>query len=248
MKPIIGICSNYSVNAEIGRVTGLGLPNQAWQLLAADYVRAVEAAGGCPVILPVVDETEALWPMVLKLDGIIFTGGTDVDPLYYHEAPRKGLGEIVPERDRHEVALCKRVISETAIPVLGICRGIQLINVALGGTLYQDLGREWNGHHHRLSNYPKHVPTHKIHLHEKSRLSDLAGALEIWTNSFHHQAVKELGVGLITTAQAEDGLVEGVELEGERFVAAVQWHPEMMCPGDSVAVGLFSRFVALCKS
>lgn len=247
MKPIIGICANYSYDEEVGILTNLGLPKQEWQLLAADYTKAVEDAGGCPVILPVVNALDSIWPMVEKLDGIIFTGGSDIDPKYYNEAPQKGLGDIVPDRDRHEINLCRRILAETEIPVLGICRGIQLINVSLGGTLYQDLAHDWKGHHHALSNYPKHSPSHKVHLHDNSWLAVLAGVTELHTNSFHHQAVKDLGKGLKTVIKAEDGMVEGVEMEGGRFVAAVQWHPEMMCPSDLDSVRLFKNFVEIAK-
>lgn len=247
MKPIIGICSNYSRSEAPGLVTGLGLPGQTWQLIATDYVRAVEAAGGCPVILPLAGTTEVLWPMVTRLNGIIFTGGSDVNPLLYNEAPRKGLGDVMPERDDHEMALFRRVFEETAIPVLGICRGLQLINVAMGGSLYQDLGTEWQGDRHALSNYPKQATVHEVRLSEGSWLSRAVKAESIWTNSFHHQAVKTIGRGLEAVALAADGMVEGLELPGKRFVSAVQWHPEMMLDADQASSLLFKAFIEVCR-
>jgi len=246
VKPIIGICSNFSRSDAPGLVTGVGLPGQTWQLIATDYVHAVEAAGGCPVILPLTGSTEVLWPMVTQLNGIIFTGGSDVNPLLYNEAPRNGLGDVVPERDTHEMALFKRVLEETAIPVLGICRGLQLINVALGGSLYQDIGTECQGDRHRLSNYPKHVSVHEVRLSKGSWLSCAVRASSIWTNSFHHQGVKTIGKGIEVVALAADGMAEGLELVGERFVTAVQWHPEMMFDADETSRRLFKAFIEVC--
>lgn len=221
MKPIIGICANYSNSDSVGVHSGQGLAMQSWQLLAADYTNAVATAGGCPVILPVVGDVDSIWPLAAKLDGIIFTGGSDIDPRYYNETPQKGLGMIAPERDRFEFELCSRILNETKIPVFGICRGLQLINVSLGGTLYQDLGKDWNGHNHTLLNYPQNYSSHIVHIQENSRLYELSGSIELWVNSFHHQAVKLLGEGLIASVIASDCMIEGIELEGARFVAAV---------------------------
>jgi len=248
MKPVIGICINHSDDDSIGINTKLGLPGQEWQLIASDYINAIERAGGCPVIIPIVHDIDTIWDFVKSLAGIIFTGGSDLNPKLYNELPKHGLGRINPVRDEHEIKLSKKVIYETKMPVLGICRGMQLINVTLGGTLYQDLKGEWKGEiNHTLLNFPKYYPTHSVHVAKGSKLYSIFGKEKIEVNSFNHQAVKELGKGLIASMKAEDGLVEGIELEGDRFVVAVQWHPEMMIDKYEEYLILFKKFIEICE-
>jgi len=248
MKPLIGITANHSYDDSIGINTKLGLPGQDWQIIASDYINAVERAGGCPIIIPIVREFDTVWDFVSGLDGIIFTGGSDLNPKLYNELPKYGLGSINPIRDEHEIKLCKKVVFETEMPVLGICRGMQLINVTLGGTLFQDLKNEWKGgFNHTLSNFPKYFPSHNVYLSKGSKLYDIFEREEIWVNSFNHQAVKELGKGLIASMRAEDGLIEGIEWEGERFIVAVQWHPEMMIDKYDEYLILFKKFIKKCE-
>lgn len=248
MRPVIGICVNHSSDDSIGVNTKLGLRGQDWQIIASDYIKAVEKAGGCPVIIPIVYDIDTIWNFVKKLDGIIFTGGSDLNPKLYDEFPRYGLGDINPVRDEHEIELCKRVLNETELPVLGICRGMQLINVTLGGTLYQDIQNEREkGFNHKLLNFPKYFPSHNVYVHKGSKLYEIFDKEEMGVNSFNHQAVKELGNGLIASMNADDGLVEGIELEGDRFVVAVQWHPEMMIDKYDSYLIYFKKFIDKCK-
>lgn len=247
MRPIIGICANHTPKDCIGEITGLGLPGQDWNLLAADYISAIEQAGGCPVIIPVMQDLENIGPLLEILDGILFSGGSDIDPAYYGELPHDELGSINPIRDKWEFALCQYVIKNSKLPILGICRGNQMINVACGGTLYQDIqSNNIAKFNHHLINYPKWYATHKVNIQPDSKLSKIFGAVQIKTNGFNHQAVKSIGNGLKITMQAEDGLVEGIESADDRFIIAVQWHPEMMLERSDEFLCLFKAFVDEC--
>lgn len=248
MRPIIGICTNHSANENIGILTELGFAGQDWQLLAGDYIRAIERAGGVPVMIPIVEDPQTLEPILGRLDGILFSGGSDIDPQYYGELPRYGLGKINPVRDAQEVALAKKVLYEMNLPVLGICRGIQLLTVASGGTLYQDLkSQRPEGLNHTLNIAPKYHPTHPVDIQPGSRLYEIFGKERIGVNGFNHQAVKKLGKDFKATMLAPDGLIEGMELVGERFVIGLQWHPEMMIDKYPEYLLIFKAFVASCK-
>lgn len=247
MKPVIGITLNYSTTDTLGVNEGIGAKTQDWQLLASDYIRSVEKAGGIPVLLPIVEDADSIWDFVKSLDGILFSGGADINPRLYGEEPIFGLGTVDTLRDDFEYKLLKRVLEETSIPVLGICRGFQLINIAYGGTLYQDMkSQRPEGMNHGLGIYPKHYPAHTVKIKEGTWLYEVFGE-EIGTNSLHHQAAKDVGKGLKQVMYASDGLLEGVELEGDRFVVAVQWHPEMMVPADEKYLNYFTKFVEVCS-
>lgn len=246
-KPLIGLFINYTSKEDVGELSQMGPLGQDWQLIASDYTKAVEKTGGCPVIIPIVDDIDTIWDFVKTLDGIIFTGGSDIDPKFYGQLPRKELGEVLPKRDIHEIKLAKRILEETKMPILGVCRGLQLINVITGGTLYQDLGTQWDGFAHSLYNYPKGYPSHEVTIDKNSRLYDIFEEESIWTNSFHHQAIDKLGEGLKATMKAKDGMIEGIEGETDRFLVAVQWHPEMMVDDNEKYLIYFKKFIDECK-
>ena len=213
------------------------------------YVNAVAKAGGTPVVLPISRDTEALFPALDRLDGVIFTGGTDLDPQVYGEQPMYGLGEVKPNRDRHEFELLSECVTNHSFPVMGICRGIQLINVHFGGTIYQDLEKQKpEGIMHSLiDRMPFESPAHAVVIEPGSYLHDFLGKERLAVNSFHHQAVKDIGSGLRIISRADDGIVEGVQLDSDRFLMAVQWHPEMMADTDEDALNLFQGFVGRCS-
>lgn len=243
MKPLIGITCNYDTRDAIGRMTHLGAPGQDWNYIALDYARGVERAGGCPLFLPQCEEIGTLLPLLERLDGLLLSGGSDVDPRLYGEENRL-CGDVFVQRDRLETELCRWALARDGLPVLGICRGVQLMNVALGGTLCQDIEKERGLSHPSGGERPRNRAVHPVRLRAGSRLFQIYGAEEIWVNSYHHQAVARLGRGLIATAEY-DGVVEGAEMEGGRFFVGVQWHPEMMY--DSAEQDrLFSAFVAQC--
>jgi putative glutamine amidotransferase len=249
LKPLIGICASYSSESSPGKQTGLGLPGQEWQLLADDYILSIERAGGIPVILPVTEKIETCELLLSKLDGIIFTGGSDIDSQFYGEHPSYEQGTIEPKRDKHEVELAKKVLFTTNLPVLGICRGIQLLNVATGGSLYQDLKKEKpEGINHAFTNSPKYHSVHEVSILRDSMLYEIYKSESNAVNSFHHQAIKKLGNEFEATAFSPDGFIEGIEWKGDRFVLAVQWHPEMMVDQVPEAMPIFTRFVKECSS
>lgn len=249
MKPLIGICANYLSDDTAGLAAGIGAKNQEWQMLADDYIVAIERAGGVPVILPVTKEIETLTPLLEKLDGILFSGGSDIDPDLYGEYPIFGLGFIEPRRDLHELKLAQKVLLEMNIPILGICRGMQLLTVATGGTLYQDLASQKpEGINHSVPKAIKHHSFHPVQIENGSILNSIFESVELRVNSFHHQAVKELGKGFKSTMTAPDGIIEGMEWEeSNRFVVAVQWHPEMMEGQVDTVRPIFNAFIEASK-
>lgn len=249
MKPLIGICANYLSDDTVGLAAGIGAKNQEWQLLADDYIVAIERAGGVPVILPITTELETLTPLLQKLDGILFSGGSDIDPYFYEEYPKFGLGSIEPKRDFHEIRLARKVLSDMNIPVLGICRGMQLLTVATGGKLYQDLSSQKpEGINHSVPKSIRHHASHPVRIENGSILHNIFQNDELRINSFHHQAVKELGKGFKVTMTAPDGIIEGIEWEEpNRFGVAVQWHPEMMEGQVDTVRPIFNAFVEASK-
>jgi putative glutamine amidotransferase len=246
-KPLIGLTSNYSTNGNIGTLTKLGAPSQEWQLLSEDYVWAVEAAGGIPVIIPITDNPEVAVQSLSAIHGLILTGGNDVNPRMYNQAPDYSLGEVSVKRDLVEINVLKRAIAEYDMPILAICRGCQLMNVVLGGTLYQDVNRSGlTNQPHFLLGYPIEEVSHDVSVVEGSRLHSMLKQRRVGVNSFHHQAIDRLGRGLRVTAESDDKVIEAVELEGDRFIVGVQWHPEMMINGKTSYLGLFKKFVDEC--
>lgn len=246
-KPLIGLTSNYSTNGNVGTLTKLGAPSQKWQLLAEDYIWAVEKAGGIPVIIPITDNPEVAVQSLPAIHGLIITGGNDVDPRLYGQAPDSSLGEVFVKRDRVETSVLKRAISVYDMPILAICRGCQLMNVVLGGTLYQDVNRSGlTTQPHFLLSYPIEEVSHDVSVVEGSRLHSILKQGKVGVNSFHHQAIDRLGSGLRVSAESDDKVIEAVELEGDRFVVGVQWHPEMMINGATSYLGLFKTFVDEC--
>lgn len=211
----------------------------------AAYLTSVIGAGGVPLILSPLIGADAAAAALEGLDALLLTGGEDVDPSLYGAAPSPHLGTVSRERDLFELALFAAA-RERQLPVLGICRGIQLINVAARGTLWQDLPTERPGEVNHNPATPRATAAHGIRVLPGSRAAAALGRLEFDANSFHHQAVRDLGSGLVATAWSADGLVEAVEVaEGDGWVLAVQWHPEEMTGrAESAAAGLFRAFMA----
>lgn len=195
--------------------------------LRKDYVHAVAAAGGLPVILAHGRPEDAAL-ILERLQGLVLSGGDDVDPSYYGEEPHKTVTRVAPERDAFELALCREAL-RMDVPTLAICRGQQVLNVATGGTLIQDIPSTVPGAADHDPQRERWELTHEVRLLPGSRLRQVLGEDRVAVNSFHHQAVKDLGQGLRASAwSVDDGLVEGIEAEGCRFVLGVQWHPESL--------------------
>ena len=247
MKPRIGITCNFEYKDEIGLLTHMGAAGQKWHYLADHYVNSIERAGGIPVLIPICGSFETVKEMVSCLDGVLISGGHDVNPREYGMPVKKYSGEIIPQRDSQDIALAKYVLEETKLPLLCICRGIQVMNVAAGGTLRQDLEIEGGYENHSNTMFPLNVASHQVELKAGTRLEQIFGKAEIGVNSFHHQAVLQPGDGFSVTAVSEDGVIEALELPGERFVLGVQWHPEMMYDSDEQQ-NIFRTFISACRN
>ena len=231
--PLVGVTTSVTVDR---------YPERAY--LNSAYVRAVELAGGAPVLLPPplgADARDALWA---RLDGLVLTGGGDVDPRHFGEPRHPAVAEVSEARDALELELTRRALAQ-GFPLLAICRGIQVLNVALGGSLHQNIPSEPGSPLAHSQTERRHQPTHHVKVREGSRLAAILGTLEVDVNSFHHQALARLGRGLAAVAWAPDGIVEGVEetAGGDRFVVGVQWHPEDLVEHDPAARRLFAAFV-----
>lgn len=234
---------------KIGISAGLYINNKMFNdykmtCVANNYMNSVMLAGAIPFVLPCIANEEVIEEQLKNLDGIIFSGGEDCLPLIYGEETLSKCGKITPERDEADIMFLKKAL-ELRIPILGICRGTQVLNVILGGSLYQDLSymeKDVFLKHQQELNQAQ--ASHKVQIEKDSFLSDIFGE-EAWVNSFHHQAVKELASCFRVTAKSSDGVIEAYEsLCEEHFMLGVQWHPEMMAArGNEQMLNLFKKFI-----
>jgi putative glutamine amidotransferase len=212
------------------------------------YIQTLTAAGALPWMIPLVTDEETLRGIYDALDGVFLPGGADIDPVSYGTTPHPMCDKTDRERDRVELTLGKWAIADGK-PVLGVCRGMQLINVVGGGTLYQDLATQFPaGIKHDYfpfggQTYTRDYLAHEIRIVDDSRLARLFGAGTLEVNSMHHQGVRTVGAGLVATAHAPDGLVEALEGTGSAYLLAVQWHPEALTDRDAATRRLFAEFV-----
>jgi len=225
MKPWIGITMNPHKD------------DNSQSSITADYYEGVAAAGGVPVLLPALAELE----MLARLDGILFTGGPDIDPVHYGELPHPTL-VFSPLRDASEILLYREARAK-GMPMLGICRGIQLINVAAGGTLWQDIPSQLPNAHGHSPWAPRNYATHGVTLDEQLR--EMLGETTR-VNSFHHQAVKDVAPGFRATGYAADGVIEAIEAD-EGFVVGIQWHCENLWRQDRAMLHIFEGLVNACR-
>jgi putative glutamine amidotransferase len=215
---------------------------QYLDFLFRDYQRGVEFAGGIPALIPIVKDLSTVKALLGRIDGLILTGGPDVSTRFYGEEPKVGIRGMDYERDLIEIEATKEA-KKRSIPILGICRGIQLIAVAFGGTLHQDISRELPRSLDHSQKAPKRINTHKVKLNTKSRLFKILQEETIWVNSNHHQAIKALPSHFVATAKASDGIIEAIEDPRERFLIGVQWHPEATWIHDKASQKLFAALV-----
>jgi putative glutamine amidotransferase len=216
-RPLIGITTSEVRVAPGVAQTAEADPARPEMALGVSYSRAIAAAGGVPVVLPPVD-IEGIEPLLCQLAGVCLSGGPDLDPAAYGAKPHPQLGPTWPDLDAYELALARRA-DVLGMPLLAICRGMQTLNVARGGTLRQHV----DGHRQDVA---CEQPTHRVEVLADSLLGALLGRERIEVNSFHHQAIADLGSGLRRVAWAGDGVIEAVEAPGARFVLGVQWHAE----------------------
>ena len=233
-KPLIGVTAGLTESEE-------------YLTIYRRCMEALEAVGALPVLLPVTDASDTLVALAGRLDGFLFSGGVDVDPLRFGQQQRSTCGTISPLRDANELALARLLIDRGDRPVLGICRGFQVLNIALGGDVYQDLltdrGGDTMGHRQKQ---PETYVSHAVTLAPGSRLRDISGTEELMVNSLHHQAVDRLGKGFAQTATAPDGVIEGAELSGHPFFIGVQWHPERLWWKDEKHLAIFRALGCAC--
>ena len=219
--------------------------------MRSTYLKALSAADVIPVVLPLTLSPDGCEQMAETLDGFVFTGGPDPHPFLFGEETHRACGNVSSVRDTLELALLAAVL-KTGKPVLGICRGIQIINVGLGGTIYQDILSQYSPNcggpiAHRQP-FAFHLPSHKVEVTAKSRLARICGCTALAVNSMHHQAVRDLAPSLSACAKAADGLIEGVEMGGHPWFLAVQWHPEHLWEQDEAAARLFQSFGDACRA
>lgn len=244
MRPLIGI--TCSMGQAISSLTQEN-PPQLQHRMNDTYIRAVTQAGGIPIILPNNLDVSCVEEIVERLDGFLLSGGDDVDPAHFGERATGKLGTVIPRRDSFEMALTREVLDKTEKPLLGICRGIQIMNVAMGGSLHQDLPTDGKLCH-SLTMYPRNALTHNVQVVPGTRLAQIMASGTGRVNSFHHQAVKRLAECFICSAKSvEDDVVEALELPGERFAVGVQWHPEELTDRDE-ARNLFRCFILAAEN
>ncbi|MBF1300380.1 MAG: gamma-glutamyl-gamma-aminobutyrate hydrolase family protein [Parvimonas sp.] len=236
MKPIIGISGSILINK------GNTFSGYRRSYVNQDYVEAILRAGGIPFIIPFNEDLESTREMVEQVDGIILSGGHDVDPHNYGEEPLLKIGEVFPERDAFDMEIYKTAI-KLKKPIFGICRGYQIINVVNGGTLYQDLSyADFVKLKHNQGDNPSQA-THLVELKDGTFLRNILGE-EYKVNSFHHQIVKDVAAGFKIVAKSSDGVVESIEkITEDCFVIGLQWHPEMLSLNCKKSQEIFNSFV-----
>jgi putative glutamine amidotransferase len=234
-QPIIGVTPHY--DGDNNRIC-----------VASNYLNSIKEAGGVPILLPLETDQLSLTRIAEICDGFLFTGGPDISPFRFGEETIQQCGEIMPKRDTMEETLF-HIAMESGKPILGICRGIQVLNVFLGGTLYQDIQTQFPSTHN-LSHSQKsarNVLTHSVVIEKDTLLQDILQKDYIQVNSFHHQAIKDVAPSLKIAGSSMDSMVEAVYLPKHKFFLAVQWHPEHLIHDNEDALLLFKAFINASK-
>jgi putative glutamine amidotransferase len=237
--PLIGIPSRHDQSS------GSGSPTLAQ---SRTYVEAVATAGGAPVLIPLDLDEGALRAIYERLDGLLLTGGVDVHPRHYGETIHEKCGQIDEARDRVELTLTRWALAES-LPILAICRGIQVLNVAAGGTLYQDIASQVPGSlkHDYWPDYPRNLLPHQVTVSSDSHLAAILGGTQVAVNSLHHQAIKDPAPDFTVVARSPDSLIEAIETNDHPFALGVQWHPEELVEDVPLMRRLFEDFVSAAR-
>lgn len=235
-RPLIGLTTYRKTAAQSTPV--------ALYALMPSYVEAVVAAGGVPLLIPLGLDEDALRTLLARLDGLVLTGGGDIAGNHYRSAHPDYIFDVDPDRDRVELFLAREAVAADA-PLLAICRGHQMMNVALGGSLYEDVLRLMPTaiKHDYWGEYPRNLLAHEVTVRADSRLARQLGQTTVRVNSLHHQGVRDLAPGLLATAHAPDGLIEGLEAPDRRYAIGVQWHPENLIHVAPPMLSLFQGLV-----
>lgn len=219
---------------------------QCW-VMSQRYVLTLAAAGAVPYVIPLLDDQATLRAIYETLDGVFLCGGVDVGPQHYGQSRHRLCGRTDEARDRTELQLVEWAMADKK-PVFGVCRGIQVINIAHGGTLHQDIAFEIKGaikhdYFPIQGRYSRDLLTHSVDVDTESRLGSLLGVRSIKVNSMHHQAIERVGHGLVPTAWAPDGVIEALESQNGHYLVGVQWHPEELAATDPRMRRLFGQFI-----
>lgn len=235
-RPLIG-CTTYRKHIPQER------PIDVFGLMPS-YIDAIRSAGGLPVMIPLGLNDEELKGLFARLDGILLPGGGDVEPRIYHGRQDIAVWGIDPDRDSTEISLARMAVVEEK-PILAICRGLQVFNVALGGTLLEDIKSLVPGslNHDLPDEFPRNHLAHPVTTVDGSLVGRQLGKAESWVNSIHHQAIRDLAPDLSITATAPDGMIEAAEVSGHKFALGVQWHPESLVNDDPAMLNLFRGLV-----
>lgn len=235
LKPVIGITASMEKEEKSHRVNEFN-------------VQAVLRAGGLPVILPNIYSDEDIEQLANQIDGLYATGGYDVDPMLFGEEPHPKLGTVTPTRDHFELAITKKILEQNK-PFLGVCRGAQILNVATGGTIYQDIYAQVDGDllQHSQKSDSKYG-SHFVNVKEASLLHGITNQERLTVNSFHHQACWKVVDPMVVVSKASDGIIEAIESTSHDFVLGVQWHPEIMAvANDEPSLAIYNSFISACK-
>ena len=235
MKPVIGLTSQYE-----------HLVGRKMIKMNNTYVNAVVHGGGVPIVLPIIRELSDVERYLDLVDGLILTGGEDVSSIFFGEEPLKEVDTICLSRDNMEIELFNKAYDRN-IPILGICRGLQVINIALGGTLYQDINAQVPNAIGHMCGYNIHQGYHTINILEDSMLNSIFKTDKLIVNSQHHQSIKDLGKDLKISSTTVDGIVESIESTNEKWLLGTQFHPEVMVESDDNYIDIFKSLIKACK-
>lgn len=242
MSAIIGISASLKFEDKEGFFLGY-----EYSYVGNNYVNAISKSGATPILIPIIEDEEQIESQIKFIDGLLISGGYDIDPYFYNEEPLEKLEALYPKRDIYELKLIKLALKHKK-PILAICRGFQILNVAFGGSLYQDLSyRENTFIKHRQIAEPQQT-THSISIEKSSVLFEIASKTQERVNSFHHLALKSIGENLKVVAFAKDGVAEAIEyIKDDIFILGVQFHPEMMFETNEFARNIFKKFIEICN-
>lgn len=240
-RPIVGVSGNIMID-------GSGMfPGYERAYVNCDYIESVTKSGGMPYILPMVYDEEIIRQQVKGIDALILSGGYDIDPLMWGEEPHQKLGMTMPKRDTYDFKLFQ-IAKEMKKPILGICRGFQVINVSEGGSLYQDLSLKEDSYVKHVQGHTPELATHSAFIEKSSKFNEIFGCETIFVNSFHHLALNEVPETYKAAVLAKDGVVEGIEFKGDQFIIGTQFHPEMMtAKGNEQMQKLFIALIEEAK-